>query len=170
MSISYAAVQQQKKMLANLDGLAEKAAAFAKTKSFDPQVLLTDRLSPDMFPLIRQIQSSCDHAKFTAARLSGQESPKHPDTEQTLDEARARIRTVRAYLDGFKASDFDGAETRPISIPALEGRTIPGLEYLLEFAQPNFYFHITTAYAILRNNGVDVGKRDYLGAPSSLNR
>jgi hypothetical protein len=170
MSISYAAVQQQKKMLGNLDAWIEKAIAFAKTKSFDPQVLLSDRLAPDMFPLTRQVQAACDNAKFTAARLSGKEPPKHPDTEQTIDEVRARIRTVLTYLETFKASDFDGAETRQVNVPALEGRSIPGLDYLLEFVQPNFYFHVTMAYAILRNNGVDVGKRDYLGAPSALNR
>lgn len=170
MSISYAAVQQQKKMLVNLEGWLDKAVAYAKTRSFDPAVLLSDRLAPDMFTLLRQVQSACDHVKFTASRLAGKEPPKHPDTEQTIDELRARIHTVLAYVDSLKPSDFEGAETRQITLPALEGRSIPGIEYLLEFAQPNFYFHITMAYAILRNNGVDVGKRDYLGQPSSIKR
>ena len=164
MSLFYTAVQEQKKLLGQLDTWLEKGVAYAKTKSFDPSVLLAARLAPDQYPLSRQVQVGCDHAKFTAARLAGQEAPKHPDTEQTVDELRTRIRTVQGYLDTFKAAHFDGAEARLVSLPFLEGKQIAGADYLFEMAQPNFYFHLTTAYAILRHNGVDLGKRDYIGA------
>jgi hypothetical protein len=171
MSFPYAAVLQQKKMLANLDTWLDKSVAHAKAKSFDPAVLLTSRLSADMLPLLRQVQIACDHAKFTAARLAGQDAPKHPDTEQTIDDLKARIRTVRAYQDTFKASDFEGADARVVTIPTREGAiTIAGANYLVEFAQPNFYFHVTTAYDILRHNGVDVGKRDFIGSLSTIDR
>jgi hypothetical protein len=171
MSFPYAAVLQQKKMLANLDAWLDKAVAHAKAKSFDPTVLLSQRLSADMLPLLRQVQIACDHAKFTAARLAGQEAPKHPDTEQTLDDLKARIRTVRAYQDTFKASDFEGADARVVTVPLREGSlSISGTSYLLEFAQPNFYFHVTTAYDILRHNGVDIGKRDFVGPVGASDR
>jgi hypothetical protein len=158
-------------MLGNLEAWLDKAAAFAKSRSFDPAVLLADRLSPDMLPLIAQVQIACDHAKFTSSRLAGQAPPKHPDTEVTLDDLKARIKTVRTYLDTFKASDFEGAEARVVTIPTREGSiTIAGANYLLEFAQPNFYFHITTAYDILRHNGVDIGKRDFIGSLTTRDR
>jgi hypothetical protein len=163
MSFVYTAVLQAKKMLLNLDGWLEKAAAHGKAKGFDPAVLLTARLAPDQYPLLRQVQSSCDQAKFLAARLSGKEPPKHPDTEQTFDEVRARIRTCVAYLDTFQLADFAGAEGRTISLAFLEGKTLSGLHYAVELSIPNFYFHVTTAYAIMRHNGVDLGKNDYLG-------
>jgi hypothetical protein len=164
MSIIYAAVLEQKKLLGNLDAWLVKATEYAKAKSFDPNVLLVSRLAPDQFPLLRQIQAACDHAKFMASRLAGKEPPKHPDTEQTLDDARARIRTCIAHLESFKASDFDGAETRVIALAFLEGKVMSGADYMLESAQTNFFFHLTTAYAILRHNGVDLGKRDYIGS------
>jgi hypothetical protein len=164
MSFVYDSVLQTKKMLTQLDAWIEKATVYAKTKGFDPVVLLAARLAPDQYSLTRQIQTSCDTAKFSAARLAAKEPPKHPDTEQTIDEIRARIRTCVAYLETFKASDFEGAESRPVTLPFLEGKVMKGSDYLLEMALPNFYFHITTAYAILRHNGVDVGKMDYLGA------
>jgi uncharacterized protein len=164
MTLFYGIVQEQKKMLSQLDTWLEKGIAHAKAKSFDPSVLLAARLAPDMYPLLRQVQAACDNAKFAAARLSGKEPPKHPDTEVTMDEARARIRTVIQYLDGFKAADFDGAEARLVALPFLEGKVMLGSDYALETAQPNFFFHVTTAYAILRHNGVDVGKRDYIGS------
>jgi hypothetical protein len=164
MSLLFASVLEQKKMLNNLDGWLDKSVAHAKAKSFDPNVLLGQRLAPDQYPLVRQIQSSCDNAKFTAARLSGKDAPKHPDTEQTIDEARARIRAVVTYLDTYKAADFAGAETRAVELPFLEGKVISGSDYLLEMALPNFFFHVTTAYAILRHNGVPLGKHDYIGS------
>src|ERR1700723_152586 len=109
MSYVFATVTQCKKALSNLDGWLAKAAAHAKAKSFDPNVLLAARLAPDQYPLVRQVQSACDSAKFAAARLSAKEAPKHPDVEQTMDELRARVRTCIQYLDGFKVADFAGA-------------------------------------------------------------
>jgi hypothetical protein len=155
--------KQMKKMLGQADKWLETAAAFAKTKSFDPNVFLTLRLAPDQFAFARQLQTACDTAKLAAARLSGKEAPKHPDTEQTLDELRARIQTVIAYLDGFTAKDFEGAATRVITQPRWEGKVMSGADYFIEHAVPNFFFHLTHTYAILRHAGVDIGKKDYLG-------
>ncbi len=161
---AFNAVSQCKKMLANLDRWIEKGVAHAKAKSFEPNVLLTLRLAPDQYPLVRQVQSACDSAKAGAARLAGKEPPKHPDTETTVDELRARLRTVITYLETFKAEDFAGAAERKIELPFMEGKAILGEDYVFEMMQPNFYFHTTTAYAILRHNGVDLGKRDYIAS------
>lgn len=163
MTNAYETIVQMKKMVANLDRWIEKAIAFADTKKFDPNVLVVARLAPDMYAFARQVQGACDAAKFAAARLAGKEPPKHPDTETTVGELRARCKTVTAYLDGFKASDFEGAEKRKIVTPHDDGKFTYGGDYLCQRALPNFYFHVTMAYAILRHNGVDVGKRDYLG-------
>ena len=154
---------QMKKQLGQLDKWLATAATFAEQKKFDPVVYLGLRLAPDQFSFVRQVQGVCDVAKLAAARLSGKEAPSHPDTEQTLDELRARIAKVIAYLDGFTAKDFEGAATRTVSQPRWEGRVMSGADYFREHALPNFYFHLTHAYAILRHNGVDIGKRDYLG-------
>jgi hypothetical protein len=162
MSI-YPTILEMKKLLRSLDACLEKGVAYATAKKFDPSVLLQSRLAPDMFPLLRQIQATCDQAKYAAARTAGKEPPSHPDTEQTMDEARKRIATVVSYLDGFKKADFDGVEARTISLPRWEGKSMTATDYFIEHAMPNFFFHLTTAYAILRNNGVDVGKRDFLG-------
>lgn len=156
-------VLEMRKLLRNMDGWFEKAKAHAEAKKFDANLLLQARLAPDMFPLIRQVQAACDSAKFAAARTAGKEAPAHPDNEQTIDDARARIASVVAYLDAFKPGDFDGAEKRTISNPRWEGKTMTAPDYFVEHAVPNFFFHLSMAYAILRHNGVDVGKRDYLG-------
>jgi uncharacterized protein len=156
-------VRQMKKMLGQLDKWLETADNHAKTKSFDPNVFLGIRLAPDQFPFSRQVQTACDTAKLATARLTGKEAPSHPDTEKTIDELRARVRTVIDYLDGFSAKDFEGAATRTVSQPRWEGKTMTGADYFLEHGLPNFFFHITHAYAILRANGVSLGKRDYLG-------
>jgi hypothetical protein len=158
------AVVQTKKMLGSIERWLDAAVAFAQKKSFDPETLLAARLAPDQYPLLRQIQVSCDNAKFIAARLSGKEAPKHPDTEKTLEEIRARIHAVTAYLDTFKPADFEGAATRHVELPFAEGKYLTGADYLREMALPNFYFHVTTAYAILRHNGVELGKRDFIGS------
>ena len=163
MSLMYSSVRQFAKMVRQIDAWLEKAAAHAKTKSFDPNVLLQSRLAPDQYPLVRQIQSACDSAKFGVARLAGKEAPKHPDTEQTVDELRARIKSCAEYLDTVKEADLAGAETRHVTLPWLEGKYILGNDYLVEMALPNFYFHLAHTYAILRHNGVDLGKRDYIG-------
>ena len=164
MSLYEASIPQLKKMLTCLDRWLETSIAHAKTKAFDPNVLATARLAPDQYPLIRQVQSACDAAKFAAARLTGKEPPKHPDTEQTMDELRARVATCTAYLDTITAADFAGAAERKIALPFLEGKTLLGTDYLNEMVLPNFYFHLTTAYAILRHNGVALGKMDFIGS------
>jgi uncharacterized protein len=169
MSLVYSAVSQAKKMLTNLDAWLDKATAHAKAKSFDPVVLLGARLAPDQYPLVRQVQSACDNAKFFAARLSDKEAPKNPDTEQTMEEVKARIRSTVGFLDTLAPADFERAEGRVLALPWLEGRVTTGADYLIESALPNLYFHLTTAYAILRHNGVDLGKRDYLGKVTSRN-
>lgn len=164
MSLYTYAIVQPTKMLQNLDKWLEAAVAHAQKKSFDPNGLLTARLAPDQFALARQVQSSCDVAKLNAARLTGKEAPKHPDTEQTVDELRARVRTVVEYLGTFTEADLAGAETRHVELSFMPGKYILGADYLREFGQPNFYFHVSMTYALLRHNGVDLGKRDYLGA------
>ena len=164
MSLYESSVPQLKKMLTNLDKWLEKSVAYAKEKSFEPNVLATARLAPDQYPLNKQVQSACDGAKFCAARLTGKEAPKHPDTEQTIDELRARIKTCTTYLDTFKAADFSGAETRVVALLFMEGKALVGSDYLNEMVLPNFYFHIAHAYAILRHGGVPLGKIDYIGS------
>ncbi len=151
-------------MLQNLSVCLDKAAAFAETKKIPGEVLLGSRLAPDQFNLLRQIQIACDTAKAGAARLTGQEPPAHPDDEKTLADAKARIEKVTAYLQTFTAKDFAGAEERHITQPRWAGKYLSGKEFALMHMIPNLYFHIATAYAILRHNGVDVGKKDYLGA------
>ena len=160
----YETFGQMKKMLAQLDKWLEAAEAFAKTKSFEPSLFLGFRLAPDQFAFARQVQTACDTAKLAAARLAGKEAPSHPDTEQTVGELRARVGTVLAYLNGFSPRDFEGAATRVVTQPRWEGKVMSGADYFLEHAVPNFFFHITHAFAILRHNGVPIGKRDYLGA------
>jgi hypothetical protein len=160
----YESIRQMTKMLGQLDKWLEAAAGFAQSKSFDPNLFLTQRLVLDQFAFARQVQTACDTAKLAASRLSGKTAPVHADTEQSLDELRARVKAVVAYLDGFSAKDFDEAATRSITQPRWEGKTMTGADYFLEHAMPNFFFHITHCYAILRHNGVSLGKRDYLGA------
>jgi len=164
MSLYEVAVVQSKKMLGNLDKWLDAGVAYAQKKSFDPGVLLVARLAPDQYALTRQVQAACDAAKFLAARLTGKEAPKHPDTEQTVDELRARIKSCAEYLDTIKEADLAGAETRHVTLPWLEGKYLLGSDYLVEMALPNFYFHVAHTYAILRHNGVDLGKRDYIGS------
>lgn len=161
----YENVVQMKAMLHNLDRWLGKAAEHAKSKGFDPTVLVQSRLAPDQYPLVRQVQSACDSAKFVAARLSGKEAPSHADTEATFDEVRARIAKVTEYLATFSEKDFEASATRKIPLPFLPGGTkgMIGSKYVAQFATPNFYFHVTTAYAILRHNGVDLGKMDFIG-------
>jgi uncharacterized protein len=152
------------KLLRQVDRWLDKAAAHAEQKKFDPEVLLSARLAPDQYPLLRQLQAACDQAKFAAAKLAGKEPPAHPDTEKTLPEIRARLRTVIEYLETFKPDDFQGAETRACSHTWMQGKAMRGGDYLDHMALPNLHFHLTTAYAILRHNGVDLGKGDYLGS------
>ncbi|MEM9072706.1 MAG: DUF1993 domain-containing protein [Myxococcota bacterium] len=169
MPLYDATVPQLKKMLGNLERWFDKAEAYAQSKDFSPDRYLEFRLAPDMFSWTRQIQAACDTAKFAAARLAGKDAPKHPDEETTFQELRARVRSVIDYLDGFSAGDFEGADERIIRLPFLpEGKGVRAGDYLNAFALPNFYFHLATAYDILRHNGVDVGKRDFLGGIGEL--
>jgi len=156
-------IRQMKKMLGQLDKWLETTATHAQIKSIDPTIFLGLRLSVDQFAFARQVQSACDTVKLLAARLTGKEAPSHPDTEKSLEDLRARVRLVIEYLDGFSAKDFEGAATRTITTPRWEGKTMTGADYFLEHGLPNFFFHITHSYAILRHNGVSLGKRDYLG-------
>lgn len=151
------------KVLNTLNAILDKAETHAKTKNFDMTVLLNDRLAPDMLPLMKQIQIACDTAKLCASRLTGKEAPVNDDSEKTLAEFKTRIQNTVKYLETFTAADFNGAETKHITTPRWEGKYLTGKEYALQHALPNIYFHVTTAYAILRHNGVDIGKKDYLG-------
>ena len=149
--------------LGNLSSILEKAAASATQRKFDPAVLLAARLAPDMLPLTRQVQIATDIAKNAIARLAAQDPPRFEDTETTIEQLRARLARTIDFLSGVPASALEGSETREVKLPAGE-RTLQftGLELLRRWAIPNVFFHVTTAYAILRHNGVDLGKRDFL--------
>lgn len=155
---------QMKKLLGQLDRWLGTAAEHARSKNVDPAVFPALRLALDQFPLARQVQICCDTVKVAASYLSGRVVESQPDTEQTIEELQARIRSTVAYLDSFTADDFAGAATRVVSQPRWKGEWMTGSDYLVQHALPNFYFHLTTAYAILRHNGVGLGKRDFLGA------
>lgn len=153
-------------MLNAHSAILDKVEADAATRKIDQAVLLNYRLAPDMFPLVRQFQLVSDFAKGTVARLAGVEVPKYEDTEKTIAELKARIAKTIAYVRSFKPSAIDGSEERAITIPiAGQPTTFKGLDYLVNQALPNFYFHATAAYAILRHCGVNIGKRDFLGRP-----
>ncbi|CAG1018844.1 hypothetical protein BURC_03666 [Burkholderiaceae bacterium] len=167
MSISMhsASVPVFVRMLGNLLDWLDKAEAHAAAKKFDASVLLGTRLAPDMLPFTKQIQIACDAAKFGVARLAGAEAPKFEDNEATLEELRERVRKTIAYVRSVPASQIDGTEDKDVVVPRRDGSlTLKGEPYLKHFVLPNFYFHITTAYALLRHNGVELGKGDYLGA------
>lgn len=159
----YQTIRQMQKQLGQLEKWLAAARAFAEKKSFDADTLLLFRLAPDQFALARQVQTACDTAKLAASRLSGREAPKHADTEQTLAELGARVRSVVEYLGSFQDADFAEGASRVITQPRWEGKTMTGADYFVEHAVPNFYFHLTHVYAMLRHNGVEIGKRDYLG-------
>jgi len=159
----YPTLLEMKKLLGNMNDWLDKAESHAAARKYEPSTLLQARLAPDMFPLVRQFQNACDNAKFAAAFTTGKEPPSHPDTEQTFAEVRARIATVIDYLGTFTAKDFEGTDGRKVSRPRWEGKSLSGTDYFLEQAMPNFFFHLTMAYAILRHNGVELGKRDYIG-------
>lgn len=166
ISMYQASVPVYIRTLTNLNAILEKGAAYADAKKIDPAVLINSRLAPDMFPLSRQVQIASDNAKGPAARLAGLEVPKYEDNEQTFVDLCRRIQKTVDYLKTFKPEQIDGSEERTISLP-LPSKTLTfrGMPYLLNFALPNFYFHVTTAYDILRHNGVELGKTDYLGRP-----
>jgi hypothetical protein len=151
------------KMLRNLDAILLKGQAQAEAKKYDMSVLLHSRLAPDQFNLLRQVQIATDLAKVGVSRLTGKEAPKHEDNETTLPELRKRIQDVIGYLSSITAKDFEGVEEKRITTPRWEGKTLSGFEFTVQHMIPNVYFHVTTAYSILRHNGVDVGKKDFLG-------
>jgi hypothetical protein len=160
-----ASVPQFLRMLNNLKGILEKAAAHAAAKKIEESALLDARLFPDMFPLTMQVRIASDFPRGTCARLAGEEPPKVEDNETSFAELIARVDAAIAYVRGFSAAKLAGAEERKITrkIRGVD-RTFSGTDYLYQFALPNFYFHLTTAYAILRHNGVEIGKTDFLGA------
>lgn len=151
--------------LENLAAILRKAAAHAEVKKIAPQVFLDARLAPDMFPLVRQVQIVSDTAKGCAARLAGVEVPSYPDTETSFAELQERIARTLTFLQGIAPAQVDGSKERPIVLKAHDQAIhFTGQTYLLGFVLPNFFFHLTTAYGILRHNGVEIGKKDYLGA------
>jgi hypothetical protein len=152
------------KTLKNLEAWMDKAAAHAKAKSFEVDVLAKARLAPDAFDFTRQVQALCDQGKYAAAYLSGKTAPAHPDTEQTFDELRQRIQKCLSFVESVPASDLAGAESRKVAPPWLAGKWLTGDDYLIHVAIPNFFFHATMAYAILRHNGVELGKMDFIGS------
>jgi hypothetical protein len=157
---------QFKKQLGQLDKWLGTAADYAKSKNFDPDLFPTLRLAPDQFPLARQVQIACDTVKLSLSFLTGKQVQPQEDNEKTLAELQARVRSVISLLDGVTPKDFEGAATRVVSQPRWKGEWMTGADYFIEHTIPNFFFHLTTAYAILRHNGVAVGKRDYLGTQS----
>ncbi len=164
ISLYQASVPVFQRSLTNLKGILTKAAAHAVAKKIDESVFLTARLSPDMFPLLRQVQITCDFAKGPCARLAGIDVPKLEDDEKTFADLMARIDKTIAYVGTFRPAQIDGQEDRDISI-TIAGNPVAfkGQVYLIHFGLPNFYFHMSMAYAILRHNGLDIGKNDFLG-------
>jgi uncharacterized protein len=167
LSMHSASVPVFVRMLNNMLAWLDKAEVYAKARKFDPSNYLGLRLAPDMLPFARQIQIATDHVKGCTARLAGMEPPKWADDEKTLDELRARIRKAIDYAQSIPATKIDGSEAREIAVPAGPSRTLtfPGEVFMKSFSLPNFYFHATMAYALLRQAGVELGKMDYLGAP-----
>ena len=165
VSLYQVSIPQFQKTLGNLKTILKKGEDYAAAKKIDPSVLLTARLYPDMFALTRQVQIATDVAKGACARLSGQEIPKYEDNEASFADLYARIDKTLAYLATFQPAQIDGQEEREIVFTAGgTERRFTGQAYLLHWAAPNVFFHVMTAYAILRENGVDVGKMDYLGS------
>jgi uncharacterized protein len=146
------------KALGGLKNILEKAQA----AGVDESALMADALAPDMFPFVRQVQIACDNAKGAIARLTGTEIPVYEDTEATLAELIARVDKTIAYVQGFTTSDFDAAEARPVTLPYFPGMYMTGYDYLRDYVLPNFFFHVTTSYALIRRHGVAIGKMDYL--------
>jgi hypothetical protein len=161
-AVIHQSVKQMTAMLKNLSGFLEKGATHATSKKTEMDVYLQQRLIADQFPLIKQVQTACDTAKLCASRLSSKTAPVYEDTEKTYTEIRTRISNTVAYLETFQESDFKDWESKKITFPWNPGKYLEAKEYFNTFVTGNFYFHVTTAYSILRANGVDVGKMDFL--------
>ena len=158
-------------LLTNLHTVLKKGEAHAIAKKIDPAVLVNARLAPDMFPLARQIQIATDQAKGCVSRLAGLEPPRYEDNEQTFAELYARLEKTITYVKSIKPEQIDGSEARAIELKQRDNvRHFNGLGYLLDYVYPNFYFHVTTAYAILRHNGVEIGKGDFMGKPEEVRK
>jgi len=165
LSMYQASIPAFVQMLNNIAAILDKAEAHAGNRKIDPEVLLNYRLAPDMLPFVRQIQIAADLAKGAVARLAGVEVPKHDDTEKTFADLKARLAKTVAFVQSFKPSEIDGSEDRDIRLTLGEHTmSFKGQPYLVHFVLPNFYFHCTTAYDILRHGGVELGKRDFIGA------
>jgi hypothetical protein len=166
ISMYSASVPVLARALRNLAAVLRKGEAHAAARNIDPSVLLGYRLAPDMFPLTRQVQIASDTAKGCVSRLAGVEIPSYPDDETTFAQLQARIERTIAYVEGFQPAQIDGSEEKPVTLKMRSGDVnFNGLQYLLGFVLPNVFFHSTAAYAILRHCGVEVGKKDFLGAP-----
>jgi uncharacterized protein len=165
LSMYQASVPTFVQILTALSGVLDKGQAYATAKKFDPAILLAARLAPNMFPLSRQVQIACDFAKGASARLAGAEVPSWPDQEKTFAELQERIKKTVDFVRSFKAGEIDGSEEREVNV-SIAGQpvTFKGQPYLIQFVLPNFYFHTSVAYAILRHNGVELAKRDFVGA------
>ena len=150
------------KLLGGLRNVLAKAEAHAKEKGMSEAMFLNDALAPDMFPLKKQVQLASDHAKGAIARLTGKENPKMEDTEATFAELFTRIDKTLMFVQSASEKDFEGAEERKVVLPFREGKYLTGMEYLLEYGMPNFFFHVVTAYGIVRKNGVQIGKADFI--------
>jgi uncharacterized protein len=164
MSMYQISIPQLTKMLGNLSNILKKGEEFAKAKNIDGAVLVGSRLAPDMFPLAKQVQIACDQVKNGMARLAGVEPPKFDDNETTFAQLQERIAKTIAFANSIKPEQLDGSETKEIQFSIKEWNfEFVGDQYLLTWIIPNFYFHVTTAYNILRHNGVEIGKSDFLG-------
>jgi hypothetical protein len=164
LSMYQSSVPMLKRMLGSLSTLLTKAAAHAEAKKIDPAVLVGARLFPDMFALARQVQIATDQAKGCAARLAGVDVPKYEDTETTFAELQARLAKTIAFLDSLTPAQIDGSEDKDIVVQVRDLKLdFKGQDYLMQWVLPNFYFHVTTAYNILRHNGIEIGKKDFLG-------
>jgi hypothetical protein len=165
----YQVIAQCTQSLKNLETCLDKADRYAVAKKFDTGVLMTSRLAPDMQPFTYQVQSACDYVKAAAAWLSGQTPPRHEDNEQTMDELRARVQKTVAFAESVKEAQYAEASKTKVKLSWAPGKIIGGEDYLLQMTIPNTFFHIAMAYAILRHNGVEVGKQDFLGPINLVN-
>jgi hypothetical protein len=171
LSMYQASVPSFVNLLTNLKAVLKKGEAHATAKKIDPAVFINARLSPDMFALVRQVQIASDQAKGCVSRLAGAEPPKFEDNEQSFADLYARIDKTIAHLQSFKPAQIDGSEARAVELKQRDNvRHFKGLGYLFDYVYPNFYFHVTTAYDILRHHGVEIGKGDFMGNPETVKR
>jgi hypothetical protein len=169
MSVYDATIPVFEQLLGSLSGVIDKAKAYAEERKIDPAALTVARLRPDMFPLIKQVQVACDWAKNAGSRLAGVEPPKFEDNEATFDELKARIAKTLDYLRSLKRQDIESSADRAVVFPMRNDKMkMKGSDYAFHLALPNFYFHVTTAYGILRHSGVEIGKRDFMGIPPGI--